>query len=155
MKYLGFITLLVVLFALIACQPQGPTFKPEDEAAIREGCGAWFEAAQNGDWEAVAALYSDDALFMPPNHAPLKGRANIQAFLETMPESSDWEYEIVEVYGSGDLGYLYGNYSVVIHIPGMDPLPDSGKFVEIHKKQADGSWPYYRDIFNSSVELPQ
>ena len=156
MKQFSFITLLMVLFALIACQPQGPaTLTPEDEAAIRESSNAWAEAANAANWEAVAALYTEDAVLMPPNYAPVKGRANIQAFFASFPPISDMKTEVVEIDGRGDLAYLYGTYSMVIHIPGIDPLPDSGKFIEIRMKQADGSWPLYRDIYNSSVELPK
>jgi hypothetical protein len=29
------------------------------------------------------------------------------------------------------------------------PIDDAGKFIEIRKKQPDGSWPMAADIFNS------
>ena len=33
-------------------------------------------------------------------------------------------------------------------IPGMPPMDDHGKFVDVRKRQADGSWLYEWDMFN-------
>ena len=34
------------------------------------------------------------------------------------------------------------------------PIQDHGKFIEIRRKQPDGSWLISRDIFNSDLPLP-
>jgi len=34
---------------------------------------------------------------------------------------------------------------------GSDPIDDTGKYLEIWKKQADGGWKVVRDIFNSDL----
>jgi ketosteroid isomerase-like protein len=33
-------------------------------------------------------------------------------------------------------------------------MPDSGKYIEIWRKQSDGTWKLVRDIFNSDLPLP-
>ncbi len=60
----------------------------------------------------------------------------------------------MEIAGRGDLAYVRGTYKLKIVLEGHDPIPDTGKYIEIRKKQADGSWLLYRDIFNSDVPLP-
>ena len=35
--------------------------------------------------------------------------------------------------------------------PGAEPVHEAGKYIEIRKKQADGSWLLYRDIYNSDM----
>jgi len=58
----------------------------------------------------------------------------------------------VEVAKSGELGYLYGTYSLSIREPkGGPPVRDTGKLVEIWKKQGDGKWKCIVDTYNSDL----
>src|SRR5690349_13884320 len=52
-----------------------------DETAIRAQSTAWEKAYNAGDAKAVAALYAEDALLLPPGAAAVSGRDAIQAFL--------------------------------------------------------------------------
>ena len=49
----------------------------------------------------------------------------------------------VEVAESGDLAYGIGTFSLA------RPAPDRGKFLEVYRKQADGSWRCVADMFGS------
>jgi len=55
-----------------------------------------------------------------------------------------------EVMGAGDLVIEVGKYTLTL--PGG--LQDSGKYMVVWKKGADGSWKLHRDIWNSNVPLP-
>jgi ketosteroid isomerase-like protein len=35
--------------------------------------------------------------------------------------------------------------------PGAPPITDSGKYLEVFRKQADGSWKNARDAFSSNL----
>lgn len=37
----------------------------------------------------------------------------------------------------------------VIAVPDQPEQPDSGKYIEIRRKQSDGTWKIFRDIVNS------
>jgi ketosteroid isomerase-like protein len=39
-------------------------------------------------------------------------------------------------------------------VPGGEPQKDSGKFIEVWRRQGDGSWKIADDIFNSSLPAP-
>jgi ketosteroid isomerase-like protein len=66
-----------------------------------------------------------------------------------------WKVFKGEVATSGELGYLYGTYELSIKDPkGGPPAHDTGKFVEIWKKQTDGKWKCIVDTYNSDVLLP-
>jgi len=66
-----------------------------------------------------------------------------------------WKVSKGEVATSGELGYLYGTYELSIKDPnGGPPVYDTGKFVEIWKKQTDGKWRCIVDTYNSDVPLP-
>ena len=155
MQLSGIATVLV-LVSLAACQPSGPAaLSEEDITAIEATSQAFLKAARASDWAAAAATYTDDAVLMPPNGPPVEGRANIQAWMESFPPFSDIDLSIVEIDGLGDLAYVRGTYKMTITPEGQDPIVDSGKFLEIRRKQADGSWLFTRDMFSSDLALSQ
>ena len=62
----------------------------------------------------------------------------------------------VIVDGRDDLAYVVGTYTMTIVPPGAPgPINDSGKYVEIRRKQSDGSWLIAVDIFNSDLPTPE
>jgi ketosteroid isomerase-like protein len=55
----------------------------------------------------------------------------------------------VEIEGNGNTAYTRGTYEITLMPPGAKtPSKASGKFIEIRKKQADGSWLLLRDFWN-------
>ena len=53
------------------------------------------------------------------------------------------------------MGYLYGTYQVSIKDPKGGPaLNDTGKMVEIWRKQPDGKWKCIVDTYNSDLPAP-
>ena len=153
------ITKLPVLAALAvsvaACAGGAASLSDADIAAIEEVGESWIAAANADDWAAVAALYTENAVFMPPNGPAVQGRAAIQAFGEAFPPASGWMLNPVEIDGRGDLAFVRGTFSMTIEIPDMEPYQETGKFIEIRRKQADGSWLLATDIFNSDTPLEQ
>jgi ketosteroid isomerase-like protein len=100
--------------------------------------------------------YSLDAVLMPPNQEVIRGREAIASFFEDYPPFTDLVFTPVEVDGAGDIAYVYGNYSLMVTPPGEEqPISDFGKYIEIWKRQRDGSWKLALDIFNSDVPLPE
>ncbi len=72
-----------VLLVLSACAPAAPPAADTaaDEAALKAATLSWLEAYNAGDVEKIVALYTEDAVLMPP-HAPVaNGHAAIRAFL--------------------------------------------------------------------------
>ncbi len=61
---------------------------------------------------------------------------------------------MVDVGGSGDTAYEIGKYSLTIQAEGQAAMADSGKYVVVWKRQADGTWKLHVDIWNSSMPLP-
>lgn len=148
------VIVLVILISLIACQPSGPAALTDaDKAAIEASSQAWMESAQANDWSTLATKYSEDAVFMPPNQPAVEGRDNIQAWFEALPPVSAMEIKTVDIDGNGDLAYVQGTYIMTVAPEGLEPVTDTGKFIEIRRKQADGSWLLIRDIFNSDLPV--
>jgi ketosteroid isomerase-like protein len=157
MKFAVYIFALMLLALIVSsCQPPAaPTLSDADVATIRSGNASYASAVKGKDWAAFAALYSQDAIIMPPNHAPVTGRSDIQAFFQGFPPMSNFEVPIVEIEGRGDLAVVRGTYSLTINLEGVAPVTDTGKWMEMRRKQVDGSWLIVRDIWNSDMALPK
>jgi len=148
-------SILLFLLALSACQQAietGPTaLSDADRAAIEAQSQAFVQGMNAGDRAAVAATYTEDAVLLPPNAPAIHGRSGIEAAFDEFPPISDFRITNTEVEGVGDLAYVVGTYSMTLTPEGADPVQDTGKFIEIRRRQADGSWALYRDIYNSDL----
>ncbi|MCH8245117.1 MAG: DUF4440 domain-containing protein [Bacteroidetes bacterium] len=149
------VALLLALFLFIGCQaPAVESFTEADSAAITESVENWQAAVLDGRWSDVVANYSEDAILMPPNQPDVVSRASIQAWFEAFPPINDIQLQNLEIDGDGDMAYVYGSFEMTFTPEGMDPVSDSGTFLEVRRHQADGSWLITRDMFNSSLPLP-
>ena len=85
----------------------------------------------------------------------LKVETRSNSGVTTLPAVSNAKGAVTDVVGYGDLAYSRGNYSMTLTIPGVPmPIEEQGKFVQIYRKQADGSWKMTREIYNSDLPLP-
>lgn len=126
-----------------------------DEAALRQALDLEMKAANGADAAGWASVYAPDAIVLRPHAPAIEGREAIQEWLKTLPPISNAKGEVHEVLGHGDLAYTRGTYSMSFSIPGVPaPIEEHGKFVQIFRKQADGSWKMTREIYNSDLPLP-
>jgi len=127
-----------------------------DIAKINELTETFVKAALANNWATVAGLYTDDAV-LNPSHAPaVKGRTAINAWFEQFPPITAFKASNVKVEGREDLAYVLGSYTMTIVPSGAPgPVNDSGKYVEVRRKQSDGRWLIAVDIFNSDLAAPQ
>lgn len=126
-----------------------------DEAAVRQADIAWSKTGETKDLQASLTFYTNDPIpiMMPPNGPMVVGKEAILRFFQPIYEtpgfSVKWEPVEVEVARSGDIGYVRGVYESTVNDSKGNPRSDKGKYIEIWKKQADGSWKVALEIFNS------
>ena len=149
----GVLVVLGVAAAGCAAPPAPAGLAEADLTAIRAASADFQKAVRDTAWDSWANFYTDDATFGPPNGPALSGHDALVAFGRTFPPTRDFTLRPVDVDGRGDLAYIYGKYSWVIMVPGQPELPDSGKYIEVWRKQGDGTWKILRDVFNSDVPL--
>lgn len=143
---------VVAVLTFTACQSSGPaSLTGADKAAIEASLAEWVKGALANDWAAVAATYTEDAVLMPPNSPIVEGRANIQAYFEGFPPVRELTATNVEVLGQGDTAYVRGTYTMTIAAEDAEAIMDTGKYLEVRKKQPDGSWLLHRDMFSSDL----
>ena len=123
-----------------------------DKKSIQDVTDRWLKAMMNNDSTAIAAEYTEDAMLLPPNESVVKGRAAIRHYLGQFPKVTSFKAPLVEMDGHGDLAYVRGTYEATLMPPGAkNPIKDSGKFIEIRRKQPDGRWLIQRDFWNSDA----
>ena len=131
--------------------PPAPADTAADKAKLEADALVWFDHYAKADGDAMANLYAEDALLMPPGAPAVTGRAGIKTFLgedSAKTKAAGLSLKNGSVTGSGvsgDVGWISGNY-VVVDKSGA--TIDSGSYLSVHRR-TNGSWPYIRDIWNS------
>ena len=151
-----FLPLAVVALALMSCarQPDTEGFRK----TVDEMNAASIESMTSGNTDKVLTFYADDAVSMPPNMEPLKGKAAIEQWMKQMNQSgmkvTSCNFS-TSAYGvDGSVAYETGTYAMTVEIPGMGVMNDKGNFVSIWKQQADHSWKLSVETWASSLPPP-
>ena len=97
--------------------------------------------------QLVDAFYTADAFVLPQDHPLITGHAQIHEFWQGMFTNGlkDASLEIVHAEASGDLAYEIGQYTLTV-----GSAQARGKYLVVHRRQADGSWKAVVDMFSSN-----
>src|SRR6202041_1796497 len=149
----GSACLAVVLIAS-GCESTPKDPRAADETTIRALDAQWAKSAAAKDLDATVGYYSDDASLLAPNSPIASDKQSIREAWNALLGSGTsltWQATKVDVAHSSDLAYVVGTYQLMTNDPNGSVAADRGKFVEVWKKQADGSWKTVADIFNSDL----
>lgn len=120
-----------------------------DAVAIEAAAVSQAEAAVALDWGAFASHYTPGGLMLVPGEPAVEGREAIAA-ITSGSDVVDFATTAQTIEGCSELAYRLGTYTFKFPLPGSEePGIDTGKFVEIWKKQPDGSWLIAVDIWNA------
>ncbi len=127
------------------------------ESELRALDEQWSATAARNDLDGTIAFYADDAVVMPPN-APMatdsKSIRDSWAELLGPNASVSWKWSKIEVAQSGELAYIYGSYKLkIIASSEGGPVNDTGKYLEVWKKQQSGKWKCAVDTYNSDLPI--
>jgi len=143
--------MIAASFAMLAACAAGAQQDPRTVKAAQEDIGqlhaAYLKAFNSMDPKALAATYTDDAIFMPPNEPPVKTSIAIETYAreKLVPPLSGLLLNAAETEVAGDWAYSYGYYSL---LGANGAVIDRGKFLEVIK-HTDAGWKLHRDIYNS------
>lgn len=104
-----------------ACRPadSGAGFPAADRAAIERVADSQQVLFNAGKFdEAVALIFAEDAVSLPPNAPAVVGRPAIQAYMKTFPPFRDFSMTPQLIDGRGDLAVVHGNYAMTLSVPG-------------------------------------
>ena len=152
-------SVVLLLLVTFGCAPKVDV--AAEQAAIEQASRDWLAATNKPGEEGAdgyASFFTEDAVLLPPNAVRVDGRDGVRALVLAFTEADDfsetWEATRVEVSAAGDLAYMMGTYEYSLKDAEGNPVSDKGKFVDIWKKQPDGTWKVVVDISNSDLQLP-
>jgi uncharacterized protein (TIGR02246 family) len=145
----------LMLVSCVACAPSTETRPTRDTAADEEALRALVardaDAFSASDLDAIMALYSADAVQMPPNQPIITGkralRDSFQSFLEH--NSAELKATVEDVRTSGDWAYVRASYEQsMTPTGGGETVDEVGKWVLICQREAGGDWKIVSEIWN-------
>ncbi len=145
-----------IVLASVSCTPAPSTngLTPNDLLAIRDTSQQYVDAMRRNDWSAVAEFSTTDAIRMPPNQPLQRGRAEIEQSFSQVDNISEYGVILEDIQGVSGLAYAYATYTITLTLKGVDgPISDSGKAIEIWRKESDGSWRIAAGIWNSDFPV--
>jgi ketosteroid isomerase-like protein len=112
----------------------------------------WAQAMNAKDIEKTLSFYAPDATAYPPN-APAAStpemRRQVWAQMLALPGFHfDLTASSVEPSHNGDFAIETGAFTLSADGKDGKPAASRGKYVCVWKKQPDGSWKAYHDIWN-------
>jgi len=121
----------------------------QDKATIQSLSDKFAQAFNAGDATAIAALYTEDAVILPPGAEMMKGRSAIQAFWQGATEQlSDGKLTTTDVKPLGsEAAREIGTFS--FRTKGLQPQEITGKYVVIWEK-VGSDWKLATDIWNTN-----
>ena len=90
---------------------------------------------------------------MPPNSPRQEGREALSAWANELPVTTGLTVTPVDIEGRGDLAFVRGTFTFTFVPPDMESVSMQGNYIEIWKRQNDGSRQIHRDIWNSDQLL--
>jgi ketosteroid isomerase-like protein len=122
----------------------------ERNGEVNEAYAAWDAAFQKGDAKAIAAMYADDALFLPANHEVVRGPSGVEAFFAGLFKMGVTGHKPELIEAGGDEKVVYG--SAKWSATGKDKAgkdePWAGVTSHVFEKGADGKLKIKVHIFN-------
>ncbi len=146
---------VLLLYGACTQEPVAPPdTRPADEAAIRAAAIDWAKAGEAKDLEKFLSFYADDSTVYPPGAPPATGtdaRRKYWTDSFALPELQVTITTVkIEAAKSGDLAYETGTFTEGFKDPKGKPVNITGKYVVVWKKQANGQWKAFADIFNAN-----
>ena len=138
-----------------ATVPPAPSAE-QDITAIRALQAAWNQAVEAGNADGYIAVLDDNIELLPTDAPPINGTDGYRDMLDGVFGANTFDIEIVDlgtVEVAGDIGWA--RYDYIIHrtpvVNGAkEPRTVSSlrKFIDIMRRQPDGSWRVYKHIWN-------
>ena len=148
------LALLALTLTMGACGggPPAEEFTKEDGQAIRRLNDDHIAAFNGKDIDKVIGLYSDDAVFMPPNAPLLRGQDPTRDYYRRIVErGATLKMEPEEVNGHGPLAYESGTYEIV-YTDG-EGSRDRGKYLRVLRK-LNNNWRIVKMMWSSDLPKP-
>jgi uncharacterized protein (TIGR02246 family) len=119
------------------------------KTAIQDDEKKWNDQFKSKDLEGLLSHYADDAFFVAPGVPSANGATEIRkAYAEGLADNYfTISFASDKIDSAGDMAYARGHFSEKYQDPKSKKIvSDSGTYITVYKKQADGGWKAVEDI---------
>lgn len=139
----GSVSVLLALALLSGCGgvDESPATSDADLEAIHAVGDSFVRAVRDQDPERFAALFTDDATYAANTGELWESREEILAAARRwmrVPQRPTGRTIRAEV--SGDVAYLFEEYSSEVQPPESEPVTVTGSSMSVLRRQEDGGW---------------
>jgi uncharacterized protein (TIGR02246 family) len=131
-------------------QQAGPDQVVRVRQAIDAQNRAWADATVHGDAAAIARIFSDSGVEVSVGRGRIwKGRGAIQELFTEIyrnPHATQAVVETEQVLLDGPTAVDFGHYRFTYPPRDGQPQVDSGKYVVVWRREADGVWHILMDM---------
>lgn len=121
-----------------------------EQAALLETDREFSEFSRTSGAAAAFERYLvEDALGLPAGGEPT-GRDSLVAGLTGVALTLTWEPQRAEVSASADMGWTWGRYEARSPGPDGEEEVSYGKYLNVWRKEPDGTWRVVADIGNAN-----
>ena len=139
-----------------ACVPAAADLTDEDRSAITALSERYLQALVDDDADALASLFVEDGIRLVNGGAVTHGRAAIQGLGRLAPTGNpagdflSFQTNNVTIGGAGDLAHSWLDYDLaVVTSEGAAPSTTYGRFLNVVRRQPDGTWLFVAVMFNT------
>jgi uncharacterized protein (TIGR02246 family) len=130
------------------------TSKPTSAAAVIRRAGEeWARNWNRRKLGKVVAAYAEDAVYLPPHHPAVHGRAAIRKYLKAPLDHgvTGLSFKVTYIRQEGDLAWDVGTYRMTV--PTMDGRlrNDQGKYLTLWRRTRGGRWHIVADSWSSDL----
>jgi uncharacterized protein (TIGR02246 family) len=111
---------------------------------------AMTNALEQGDGLGVAHVYADDALLTDLQASRVQGRAAIDAHWSRLAPCKSWQLDVLDMGGDSATPYQQLRSTLIFERNGEE-IHDVGTCFVIWKRQADGDYRIYIDIYQPAT----
>lgn len=153
MRQYHYLLSAALLSSAWACaRDTGPVDTAADEQAIAAVRGREMRAFTAGAIDSALAVFTADAVLMPPNEPTRAGADEIRAWLQGMAN----QFSVAGRYSDAQLT-VSGDVAVERYVADLRLTPKAGgaateerfKGIHVYRRQSDGSWRITHDVWNA------
>jgi ketosteroid isomerase-like protein len=144
-------SIILCVSAMNGCKNQHDSHRPASAEELSQMNKDFAKALLAQDAAAASMLYTEDASLLPPNEPIVTGRKNIQQYWQGAIDAGILDVSVTTITtgSDGDLGYEIGRFQMTIRQPDGTALTEKGKYAELLKRGADGSWKSMYGVWNA------
>ena len=147
-------TFLIVLIMAVSCQQAGsPSLTEADISDIATRRGIIVTMVKSADFNQAADVYDAGCIVLAPGMDSTEGIEATTSSMSQSPPAVDFSITNNTIEGNGTYAFATGTYQISLMVNDSTQIDDNGKYIEVWKKQENGTWRLYKDIWNSSVSM--